>query len=571
MSSQARKSKVKWTEWMNNDMLECKKKAKELASSENPPCSESGRKRGYVDIMKELWDGMRYVQLGLKSQNLRDQAARLEKMTSNETAGTVERYATKDANLSRTRSDCTTQDFAENESQSNQDVEGENGNSTVIDLDLHMTGNEQGVEERKDTIDNSSQVLNDVPGCLPRKSAGRTQSYSDGEIITINSSLIDRAYNEITTWRKNTFLVPYGKIGRDFIDQLSKHINDWNNGAAMQHLALKAAIVLLAVGLQKPYQKSKAKEHQECLEKRLKLWRNGKIDCLLREGRMIQRRIQKSRRNDPPNKAKIFAKLVMEGQISSALRYLSENDGGGVLPLTDDVLQQLREKHLEAQEAKLGSLVFGPVEDFPDSIYQQINGEVIREAALRTKGSGGPSCVDAVGFKRIFACKSFKRSSTNLCDSLAILTKRLCTEYVDSLTIEPILANRLIPLDKGNGEVRPIGVGEVIRRIIGKCVSRVRKQDVIDACGATQVCAGHKSGSEAAIHAMHNIFESDETDAALLIDASNAFNSLNRVAALHNVRVLCPIIATYAINTYRAPARLFVIGGKELLSSEGTT
>ena len=95
---------------------------------------------------------------------------------------------------------------------------------------------------------------------------------------------------------------------------------------------------------------------------------------------------------------------------------------------------------------------------------------------------------------------------------------------MDPLAIEPILANRLIPLDKGNGEVRPIGVGEMIRRIIGKCVSRVGKQDVIDACGATQVCAGHKPGSEAAIHAMHNIFESNEADAVLLINSSNAFN-----------------------------------------------
>ena len=68
-----------------------------------------------------------------------------------------------------------------------------------------------------------------------------------------------------------------------------------------------------------------------------------------------------------------------------------------------------------------------------------------------------------------------------------------------------------------------------------------------------------------------NFFEADETDAALLIDASNAFNSLNRAAALHNVRVICPAIAIYAINTYRAPARLFVVGGKELESSEGTT
>ena len=320
----------------------------------------------------------------------------------------------------------------------------------------------------------------------------------------------------------------------------------------MQHLALKAAIVLLAVGLQKPSQKSKAKDHQECLEKRLKLWKNGEIECLLREGRMFQRRIQKSRRNsDPPNKARIFAKLVMEGQINSALRFLSEAESGGVLPLTEDVRRQLREKHPEAQKASLGALLFGPVEEIPDSAYQQINGEMIREAALRTRGSGGPSGVDAVGFKRILACKSFKRSSTNLCDSIATLTKRLCTEYVDPLTIEPILSNRLIPL-------------EVIDRLFPL-------QDVIDASGATQVCAGHKSGSEAAIHAMHDIFESDETDAALLVDASNAFNSLNRAAALYNVRVICPIIAIYAINTHRAPARLFIIGVKELKSSEGTT
>ena len=74
------------------------------------------------------------------------------------------------------------------------------------------------------------------------------------------------------------------------------------------------------------------------------------------------------------------------------------------------------------------------------------------EAALRTKGSGGPSGVDANGFKRMLACKSFKKSSTNLCDSLATLARRLCTEFVDPLTIEPILASRLIPLDKGNGD-----------------------------------------------------------------------------------------------------------------------
>lgn len=37
MSSQARKPKVKWTEQMNKDVLEWKRKAQELVSSENPP------------------------------------------------------------------------------------------------------------------------------------------------------------------------------------------------------------------------------------------------------------------------------------------------------------------------------------------------------------------------------------------------------------------------------------------------------------------------------------------------------------------------------------------------------
>ena len=386
----------------------------------------------------------------------------------------------------------------------------------------------------------------------------------------MNVSTIEDAYDEIVKWRKNTFLVPYGKIGREFIDKFTEHINDWNNGSPLQHIALKAAIVLLAVGVQKPSQKSKAKDHKECLGKRLDQWNRGEIDFLLRQGRAIQRRLISSYRKNEPDSARVFANLFMLGNINSALRYLSGENGGGVLSLTDDGMKQLREKHPEAQEAQLGTLVFGPTEQVPDSIFQQIN-EMFREAALKTKGSGGPSGVDSNGFRRMMACKSFKKSGTNLCSAIATMTKKLCTEYVDPRSIEAILANRLIPLDKGEGKVRPIGVGEVIRRIMGKCVMSVTKQDVIDACCSLQVCAGHKSGSEAAVHSMRSIFDADDTDAVLLIDASNAFNSLNRAAALHNITVLCPSIATYAINTYRRHARLFIMGGKELQSAEGTT
>ncbi|PFX32600.1 hypothetical protein AWC38_SpisGene2570 [Stylophora pistillata] len=249
-------------------------------------------------------------------------------------------------------------------------------------------------------------------------------------------------------------------------------MNKWNNGSEIEFIALKIAIVLLALCLQKPVPKSKLKDHQDCLAKRLTLWKKGEVDSILREGRMIQRRLGNPRRpTDPPNRAKIFANLVMKGQVNSALRYLSVDQGGGILPLSDDVTEQLKEKHLDPQGIQLGFLLFGPIEDVPDSMYYEINGDMVRDAALRTKGSGGPSGIDANGFRRILTCKSSKRTGTELCEAIASMTKRLCTEYVDPPGLEAILANRLIPLDKGEGAVRPLGVGNVLRRIMGKCVT----------------------------------------------------------------------------------------------------
>ena len=46
--------------------------------------------------------------------------------------------------------------------------------------------------------------------------------------------------------------------------------------------------------------------------------------------------------------------------------------------------------------------------------------------------------------------------------------------------------------------------------------------------------------------------------------------AFNRMAALHNIRHVCPSLATILINTYRAPSDLF-IDGDVLLSQEGTT
>jgi len=47
-------------------------------------------------------------------------------------------------------------------------------------------------------------------------------------------------------------------------------------------------------------------------------------------------------------------------------------------------MRQFKERHPEAQKAPLGTLPFGSIEEVPDVIYQQINAEMVRDAALRT-------------------------------------------------------------------------------------------------------------------------------------------------------------------------------------------
>ena len=127
--------------------------------------------------------------------------------------------------------------------------------------------------------------------------------------------------------------------------------------------------------------------------------------------------------------------------------------------------------------------------------------------------------------------------------TLAISAQRICTNLVDPSAIGPLLACRLIALNKNPG-VRPIGIGDNARRIIAKAILTVTKPDIQEAAGSIQLCAGQISGIEAAVHAADSLFQQDDTEAILLVDASNAFNSLNRLSALHNIRHLCPSLAT---------------------------
>ena len=145
---------------------------------------------------------------------------------------------------------------------------------------------------------------------------------------------------------------------------------------------------------------------------------------------------------------------MFQGKISAAFQLLTQQGKGGVLHVHDPVdasvpdshtiLDILKSKHPQAQLAFTDSVPL-PFTDFPEIhsvVFDCINASSIRSAALHTKGSAGPSSIDAHCWRRL--CTSFKTASEDLCHSLVQVARRLCTSFVDPRGPSALLACHLI-------------------------------------------------------------------------------------------------------------------------------
>ena len=124
---------------------------------------------------------------------------------------------------------------------------------------------------------------------------------------------------------------------------------------------------------------------------------------------------------------------------------------------------------------------------------------------LKTPESGGPTQIDMDTWREMICSKSYGTHSKMLAD--ATLAKRLATDTIPQDYISTLLTCRLVPLKKKDNGIRPVGVGECLRRIIDKTITGLLKEDIIHAVGTLQTCAGLESGIEAAIHAVKKSFE----------------------------------------------------------------
>ena len=103
------------------------------------------------------------------------------------------------------------------------------------------------------------------------------------------TSLLETAYKD---WRRNCFTIPKGNTGKAFVNELARLFAAFASGTTLESVSIKATIVLPHLVLQKPHRSSKPKDHASSLERRMKLWEQGDLAELLKEGRAIQKRLQ---------------------------------------------------------------------------------------------------------------------------------------------------------------------------------------------------------------------------------------------------------------------------------------
>ena len=299
------------------------------------------------------------------------------------------------------------------------------------------------------------------------------------------------------------------------------------------------------------------------LQRRLVLWDKGEIEELLLECSAIQKALlKKQKKRGNQSVAKTFANNMKRGKVGAAIANLSGDPGGGVLQLQEEVVNKNKKKtvieHLldlhPRQRTIQSEAVIDNCEDehiFHPVLFDRITGGLIRKSAMQLRGAAGPSATDAVQWKRFLT--EHKQASNTLCQSVAGVARKLCTQHVAPDYINNLRDSRLIPLDKMPG-IRPIGISEVLRRLIGKAALSVLKPYIREVAGNKQLSAGHEAGCEAAIHAIRKMFTDHECEGLLLVDAENAFNELNRQTALRNIQVLCPGFSKICTNFYREPS-----------------
>ena len=122
---------------------------------------------------------------------------------------------------------------------------------------------------------------------------------------------------------------------------------------------------------------------------------------------------------------------------------------------------------------------------------------------------------------------------------------------------------------KKDGGLRPIGVGNVLRRLVSKCSASAVSKKAAELFSPHQLSVGVKGGCEALVHSLQNVMSRDLEEIMIMqVDQVNAFNLADRKKTFEEVITYFPELAKWIATCYGSASRL-VFGDQVIQSMIG--
>lgn len=274
-----------------------------------------------------------------------------------------------------------------------------------------------------------------------------------------------------------------------------------------------------------------------------------------------------SKKKQPKDEGKLLAKRVemkvAEGDIQGAVKLLSSSDR--LAPISENTFQELLSKHPHPSR----KLSFP---DFNDSTDNLVASEKDVISAICSFPNGSGSGIDGLRPQHLKDLISTQTGDAgkHLITSLTRLCNLMLEGDVLPEIAEILYGASLCALSKKDGGIRPIAVGNTIRRITAKICCQYYRDSLGATLRPTQLGFGTKGGCEAAVHATRTYINNNAGTSKVLlkIDFRNAFNTLERDIILECFKAQAPKMYKYMWQCYAKPSLLF-FGDKTINSQVG--
>ena len=298
------------------------------------------------------------------------------------------------------------------------------------------------------------------------------------------------------------------------------------------------------------------------VKSRLSRWFDGDLVTLWTEafagGQSLSRCIgQSSPSNQRKHNIRRAKRAVEDGLYSKAMKALTSD---GLVAPSDEALQEMLSKHPQSAPPALPSSPVPPAVKLTESV-------ILKGVKSFPNGSApGPSSLRPSHLREAVGRPSPDRINQVL-SSLKAFVNFLASGQIPPPVLPFFCGANLLSSPKRSCGLRPIAVGEVLRRLTSKSVAITARSAAFSSLTHCQLGVCVKEGCDAIIHVTSHLMSSSPAEHSwtLLLDFSYAFNSICREAMFVEIRQHIPSLSAWMESCYSCqPILLF---GKDFIHS----